>query len=331
MLVKFFHHGRGNSDSAVNYLLSEAPLHYLAGERDAKGVVRHPAPETVRGNPEITRHLINQLQDKKFHYTSGVLSFRELIPRKLQEEIMNRFEATAFAGLQSGQFDCCWILHQHNQRTELHFLVPRCELTTGKALNIRPPNRASEELFDTFRKIVNREFFLKDPDPAVAHLSPLEVEGLRQKLESITAARARYNNERYPAPEADLVPPILDHHEDRTRSLDGSFATFGTAARGAQPPGGDALERLSRSGRAMGAAYAQLEHASECFGRSAQAVREGAPQALAYFSQQAMNQTAMHGPPPEMMIPSPVAMRGSRSESLRPELEEMCLEMGYPQ
>src|SRR5207247_1830946 len=134
MLVKFFHHGIGEADSAVRYLTAKRPFDYLAGKRDAKGAVRDPAPAVVRGDADLTRRLINQLHGRKHRYVSGVLSFRELISPEAEQQIIDRFEGTAFAGLEPGQFDCLWIRHAHNRRSELHFLVPRCELSTGKAL-----------------------------------------------------------------------------------------------------------------------------------------------------------------------------------------------------
>jgi hypothetical protein len=211
MLVKFFHHGLGEADSAVRYLTATRPVAYLAGARDKKGVPRDPAPVVVRGDAELTRRLINQLGDRRYRYVSGVLSFRELITPEVEQRIIDRFEAAAFAGLEGGQFDCVWIRHAHNKRSELHFLTPRCELSTGKSLNIRPPGKRSEELFDTFRKLVNRDFNLKDPDRSVARLSETEVTALRRKLERLSAARATYNRGRFPAPSAAVpspTPPI---------------------------------------------------------------------------------------------------------------------------
>ena len=47
---------------------------------------------------------------------------------------------------------------------ELHFVTPRVELVSGKSLNIHPPGRVSQALFDTFRSMVNAEYGLADPD-----------------------------------------------------------------------------------------------------------------------------------------------------------------------
>src|SRR5215472_3717715 len=138
MLVKFFHHGQGSADSATGYLLADGVLKYLSGSRNKELVVRQPRPVVLKGDPERTRRLIGQLRTKH-KYVSGVLSFRELLTPEDETKIIHNFEAVAFAGLQSGQFECLIVKHAHQNRTELHFLVPRCELSSGKSLNIRPP------------------------------------------------------------------------------------------------------------------------------------------------------------------------------------------------
>ena len=68
-----------------------------------------------------------------------------------QRAVMDEFERVAFAGLDPEQHDITWVRHSHTSRpeggalgdrdgrAELHFLTPRMELTTGRALNIAPP------------------------------------------------------------------------------------------------------------------------------------------------------------------------------------------------
>jgi hypothetical protein len=317
MLVKFFHHGTGKSDSAMAYLLSKAPLQYLAGARDAKGAIRDPAPAVVRGNPALTRRLINQLFNKKHRYVSGVLSFRELISPQAEQRIIDRFEATAFPGLHRGQFDCLWIRHAHNHRTELHFLVPRCELSSGRALNIRPPHERTEELYDTFRKLINHDFHLKDPDRSVAHLSPHAVQQLREKLDRLTAARAKYNRQRFPARSAN--PIQLTHpriHEDRTRPFVGSVGPARTPAHDTKQRTGSALERLGRAMGALGAASACLEHSTQRFGCSVGKIRARAPQAVAQARTPAQPVSEQCGPSKTLI---------ANRDSLHPEPEELEL------
>src|SRR5947199_8516347 len=120
MLVKFFHRGTATSDSALAYLLSEAPLKYLAGSRDRRGCIRNPPPEIVKGGTdvELIRKLINHCRNKH-RYVSGVLSFERMISKDDEAEIIRRFERVAFAGLREHQFACLWIAHRHLGRSEL--------------------------------------------------------------------------------------------------------------------------------------------------------------------------------------------------------------------
>lgn len=287
MLVKFFHHGVGEADSAVRYLTATRPFDYLAGAKDKKGAVRNPAPAVVRGNAELTRQLINQLTSKKHRYVSGVLSFRELISPQDEQRIMDRFEAAAFAGLEPGQFDCMWIRHAHNKRSELHFLVPRCELSTGKALNIRPPGKRSEDLFDTFRKLVNRDFHLKDPDRSVARLSDAEITALREKLGRLTAARAKYNRSRFPAPSL-ITPCLAEPHEDRNRVAGRNPRPPGARAHDPQQGHGRSTDRLDQAAGAMGAAALQCADAADRLGRAVGALRTRRDSALSLLGDEAL-------------------------------------------
>ena len=169
MIVGFSKHGKGRAQGVINYLLAEksagGALNYLLGENNRAGVRRSPQPVVVRGDPAVTQELINS-SPFAWRYTSGVLSFSvgERITPEMEQKIMDKFEAAAFAGFPRDRYDILWIRHGHTGREELHFLVPRVELTTGKSLNIAPPGKASRQLFDTFRSKINAEFGLSDPD-----------------------------------------------------------------------------------------------------------------------------------------------------------------------
>ena len=133
MLIKFMG-GRGGGGPIAAYLTDA----HRAGREEA-------APEVVRGNIERTRELIDGI-DRRWTYTTGVISFAvEDAPSEDQQRaVMDEFEALAFAGLDAEQYDIAWVRHAHTGgpeggRVELHFLTPRMELTTGRALNIAPP------------------------------------------------------------------------------------------------------------------------------------------------------------------------------------------------
>lgn len=134
MLVKFFARGKGEGRGPVEYITRK---NYPGTNK-----LRYPAPQVLRGNPVITRRLIDSLEFKH-KYNSGVLSFApEDAPTDKQiEAVIDSFEKYAFAGLDKDAYNILWVKHTHtgNNRVELHFVTPRVELYTGKSLNIAPP------------------------------------------------------------------------------------------------------------------------------------------------------------------------------------------------
>ena len=155
MIVGFSKHSQGRGAAPVNYLVN--PTH--------KGEARIPPPVILRGQPGAVRRLIDSL-DFEHVYTSGVLSFApgETITPEMEQDIMDRFEAAFFAGLDADRYSILWVRHTHAGHHELHFLTPRVELVTGKSLNIAPPGSQRRALSDAFRSMINAEYGLADPD-----------------------------------------------------------------------------------------------------------------------------------------------------------------------
>lgn len=156
MIVGFSRHSQGGGSG---------PVDYLTQATNPDGSARTPLPEVVRGDAEIVRRLIDAVPFERT-YTSGVLSFApgEVITPAMEEAIMDGFERAAFAGLSPDRYAILWVRHRHAGHHELHFVTPRMELASGKSLNIHPPGRVSQALFDTFRSQVNAEYGLADPD-----------------------------------------------------------------------------------------------------------------------------------------------------------------------
>lgn len=154
MLVKFFPRGTGSGSGPVEYAI-----------RSDIGGREEQAPEILRGDADQTRDLIDSI-DREWRYTSGVISFApEDSPSEAQQQqVMDEFEQAAFAGLDADQYDILWVRHQHTSggRVELHFVTPRMELTTGKALNIAPPGW--KHLYDPLRDALNAEHGWARPD-----------------------------------------------------------------------------------------------------------------------------------------------------------------------
>ncbi|RCL02089.1 MAG: hypothetical protein JSC188_000448 [Candidatus Tokpelaia sp. JSC188] len=176
MLIKFFDHGKGPGDGPVFYAIRS----------DLEARVS-AVPEVLRGDAQRTIDLINSI-DRTWRYTSGVISFAlsDAPTETQQDQVMDEFERTAFAGLDADQYDILWVRHQHTQggRVELHFVTPRMELITGKALNIAPPGW--KYLYDPLREALNAEHGWADPsDPKRAR------ELQRGKIEAVERVLGR--------------------------------------------------------------------------------------------------------------------------------------------
>ena len=117
MLIKFTGGGRGGGETISQYLTDP--------DRQGRD---HAPPRVVRGDIDRTRDLSDRI-DRQRSYTHGVVSFAlENAPTEAQQrEVMDAFEAVAFAGLDPEQYDITWVRHQHTEgrRVELHFMTPR--------------------------------------------------------------------------------------------------------------------------------------------------------------------------------------------------------------
>lgn len=172
MLIKFFKNGQGGGARPVGYLVAREVLAYddnrdvLRGDNGkAVMITRDPLPEVLRGNADTTRALIDA-SPHQWSYRAGVIAFtQEDAPSQLQQrEVMDAFEALAFAGLDADQRDILWVRHSHEHRVELHFCTPRIELESGKSFNIAPPGY--QKSFDALRDCLNKERGWADPqDP----------------------------------------------------------------------------------------------------------------------------------------------------------------------
>ena len=159
MLIKFTSGGRGGGGAVCSYLVD--------AERQGR---EHCPPEVVRGDLARTQELIDSIT-RQWTYTHGVLSFAPEDAPTVAEQAaaMDAFEAFAFAGLDHDQFDISWVRHQHTEagRVELHFVTPRMELASGRALNIAPPGW--ERSFSKLRDALNLEHgWARPDDPARA-------------------------------------------------------------------------------------------------------------------------------------------------------------------
>lgn len=154
MLNKFLQHGKGDPALASSYVLDDV---------DHLNVARADV-QVLRGDPQTFTALANSITNE-WKYTSGVFAF-SLDDNPSDDDIneyLDAFEAHAFAGLKPNQYHFTAVLHEEpNGSKHIHFLVPRVELTTGKALNIAPPGH--ESYFDPLRDYFNYKKGWSRPD-----------------------------------------------------------------------------------------------------------------------------------------------------------------------
>lgn len=169
MLIKFFPNSKGGGAGPVNYLTARTVLAYDENRdliRDASGQPKHvtsdPLPEILRGDAAIMTDLIDACPHK-WSYRAGVISFAESDKpsEEEQQQVIDRFEELAFAGLDGDRYACMWVRHTHEDRVELHFCTPRMEMHSGRSLNIAPPGY--ERAFDSLRDLMSKEHDWADP------------------------------------------------------------------------------------------------------------------------------------------------------------------------
>ena len=137
---------------------------YLIRE-DIPSRKEHP-PEVLRGDPKLTAALINSIE-RRWKFTSGVLAWHpdDDVNEAQERDVMDAFERVAFAGLEADQRHILWVRHRHAGHHELHFLIPRMELSSGKDFNACPPGWQKD--FAVFRDLFNwREGWARPDDPA---------------------------------------------------------------------------------------------------------------------------------------------------------------------
>ena len=161
MIVKIFKYGKGKSKHCLDYLLGK--------DRDREHA------QVLSGDVDLTAAIIDSSRFTK-KYTAGCLSFAEAdLPESAKEKIMADYEHCLFPGMDRDQYDILWIEHRDKGRLELNFVIPNVELSTGKRLQ---PFYAPADLgrVDCFKKIVNHDYNLHDPDdPENRQLSSVQL------------------------------------------------------------------------------------------------------------------------------------------------------------
>ncbi|MCL9844632.1 relaxase/mobilization nuclease domain-containing protein [Ralstonia solanacearum] len=172
MNITIFPTGKGGSESAVRYLLSDT---------DHEGKKRSALPEILFGDPNTFTEIANATK-RQHKYTSGVIAFRDglesqsVTPEQITT-LIETFRSTFMPGLTVDEnFADFWVMHRDKGNVELHFLVANTELKTGQQLNIHPPGEKNIEFFNAFSAVMNDNFGFAQvvPDPLKIALKPFE-------------------------------------------------------------------------------------------------------------------------------------------------------------
>ena len=149
MICKFFKGGRTyrGVKSAIDYLLNER--------------VNNGTAKVLIGNPDTTLKIIKQIKNK-WKFSSGVMSFEETLSDTQKQQVIEEFKKTFFPGFDEDQYNLLIVEHSDKGRTELHFLMPRIELTTFKSFN---PYWYKKDFTkkDLFQDFINAKFGFSSP------------------------------------------------------------------------------------------------------------------------------------------------------------------------
>ena len=186
MIVKFFKRGTGKASGVFDYLLKD---------NNEPGGKRQEA-ELLRGDVVNQSILIDSL-DFKQKYTSGCLSFAESpeeVTQEQKEQLMDSFEETIRAGLDSDRISIVWVEHRDKGRLELNFVFANVDLKHGRGFQPYVHSQDKKRI-NAWKDMANIEHGFKDPsDPANKRLMaqrdnlPRDVKDARQAItEGLTA------------------------------------------------------------------------------------------------------------------------------------------------
>ena len=97
--------------------------------------VEEGTSKILEGSPKLTENII-ELASQKFQWSwsSGVLSFEETLTEEQKMKIIQEHKKVFGAGLEEN-LNFLYINHEDKNRTEIHYIIPRIELSSGKSFN----------------------------------------------------------------------------------------------------------------------------------------------------------------------------------------------------
>jgi hypothetical protein len=133
-------------------------VEYLLNDRVEKGTAK-----VIDGNVKLTLLIIQMVSKRHSRcWSSGVLSFEETISEDVAKEIIEEHKRVTYCGMKPSQYNSLYVLHTDKGRSELHYIFPRIELSTGKVFN---PYYVKRDFIkkDLFQDYINAKYGLSSP------------------------------------------------------------------------------------------------------------------------------------------------------------------------
>ena len=156
MHLKFLRRGTGSARAAKQYLL---------GTHDHAGKERESV-RVLRGDPDQVCRVAEGL-DTRHKYTAAVIAWAPGDDPSAEQidQVLDSFEVHAWSGLDADRACWCAVEHREPDSVHVHILAARCDLETGRALNIAPPGHHRH--FDPWRDAWNlARGWARPDDPA---------------------------------------------------------------------------------------------------------------------------------------------------------------------
>jgi hypothetical protein len=155
---------------------SKSLMSYLLG-KDSNGKDRDPAPEIVYGDRFSMSELIDST-DRKHKYTSMIISFRdnEKPTDKQINEVLKDFRSSFMPNIRDRDVPMFGVKHLEKGNTELHIIILRTHVSSGKAFNCFPPGQKTIQLSNDFDSLMNHKLGYEQvsPNPFKAHFSEFD-------------------------------------------------------------------------------------------------------------------------------------------------------------
>lgn len=142
MLINNFKYSGGAKD-AVNYVMSDY---------DHEGKLRSVKPRIFEGDPALTKQICEDFcGDFKNKCVSGVIAFadNEHPTEEQKRQVVADFKKTFLAGMDH-RVNCLFVVHEDKQNTEIHYIINKIDLLSGKHFVPFPPGEETKNLIKLF-------------------------------------------------------------------------------------------------------------------------------------------------------------------------------------